>query len=80
MLRRLGLKTEEEIKNLPDCSNQEVMNGARLQAWLGLQVCVQKGLVRYISFRCFVFRNNKHHCQTVAYFQGCMTAYLNKKG
>jgi len=48
-LRKLELKTEEDIKNLPDCSDQEVMNAARLQAWLGLQVCVQKGLVRDIG-------------------------------
>lgn len=49
MLKRLGLMTEDEIKKLPDCTSQEVMDNARLQAWLGLQQCVDKGLIRDIG-------------------------------
>jgi len=49
MLKRLGLKSEEEISKLPDAFNKEVMDNGRLQAWLGLQQCVEAGLVRDIG-------------------------------
>eukprot|EP00088_Acartia_fossae_P002133 TRINITY_DN10838_c0_g1_i8.p1 TRINITY_DN10838_c0_g1~~TRINITY_DN10838_c0_g1_i8.p1 ORF type:complete len:307 (+),score=69.77 TRINITY_DN10838_c0_g1_i8:42-962(+) len=48
-MRRLGQLTEDEIKQLPDNMDAKVMDNARLQAWIGLQHCVQLGLVKDIG-------------------------------
>lgn len=49
LIRRMGVMSEEKIQELPDPQNVEVMEAARLEAWLGLQNCVHKGLVRDIG-------------------------------
>ncbi|XP_023340015.1 uncharacterized protein LOC111710189 [Eurytemora carolleeae] len=62
---RIGAKfmatylTPEEIKNLPDPLDEAVMDTCRLQMWLGLQLCVEKGLVRDIGVSNFTVNHLK---------------------